>query len=290
MRISPDSPLAQSPYLIAVSVDAGSAAEGFIHIASPVTEEVLRAEFGSRIEASRRIEWDRSGNRIRGFLEERIGALLLASEQFSPDDDEAFPLLCEAVRTSPGMLTLGPEEKQFLGRLRAVRSAFPEEQWPDLSEQTLTLKPESWLRPWLGSIRSRRELENIHLLAALKTLLSREQLRLLEERTPAAVTVPSGSRIRIDYADGDTPVLAVKLQELFGLAETPRIGGGRIVLLLHLLSPARRPVQITRDLRGFWSNGYPQVKKDLKGRYPRHPWPEDPWNALPTKRTNPRNN
>jgi ATP-dependent helicase HrpB len=102
------------------------------------------------------------------------------------------------------------------------------------------------------------------------------------------MVVPSGSRVTIDYAAGSQPVLAVKLQELFGLADTPMIAGGRVKLLLHLLSPARRPVQITQDLKGFWNTGYPLVKKDLKGRYPRHPWPDDPWNAAPTRRAKPR--
>jgi ATP-dependent helicase HrpB len=100
--------------------------------------------------------------------------------------------------------------------------------------------------------------------------------------------VPSKSRISLDYSSGDQPILAVKLQELFGLADTPMIAGGRVKVLLHLLSPAGRPVQITQDLRGFWNTGYPLVKKDLKGRYPRHPWPDDPWNAVPTKRAKPR--
>jgi ATP-dependent helicase HrpB len=118
--------------------------------------------------------------------------------------------------------------------------------------------------------------------------LTWEQQRLLEGRAPVSLTVPSGSQVKIDYSSGELPVLAVKLQEMFGLADTPRIADGRVKVLLHLLSPARRPVQITQDLNGFWNTGYPEVKKDLKGRYPKHPWPDDPWNAVPTKRTKPR--
>ncbi|HAS53534.1 MAG TPA: ATP-dependent helicase HrpB, partial [Nitrospiraceae bacterium] len=136
--------------------------------------------------------------------------------------------------------------------------------------------------------RSANDLGGVKQLPALKARLSREQLRQVEDRTPLAILVPSGSRIAIDYTAGDLPVLAVKLQELFGLADTPLIAGGRIKILLHLLSPARRPVQVTQDLKGFWSRGYEQVKKELKGRYPKHPWPDDPWKAVPTKRTKPR--
>ena len=118
----------------------------------------------------------------------------------------------------------------------------------------------------------------------LRGQLSWKQQRRLDELAPVSIVVPSGSRITIDYTSGDVPVLAVKLQEMFGLADTPAIAGGRVKLLLHLLSPARRPVQITQDLKGFWNSGYQLVKKELKGRYPKHPWPEDPWNAVPTRK------
>ncbi len=107
----------------------------------------------------------------------------------------------------------------------------------------------------------------------------------MEARAPKAIVVPSGHSVSVDYASGDVPVLAVKLQEMFGLSDTPEVAGGRVKVLLHLLSPARRPVQITKDLKGFWNSGYEQVKKELKGRYPKHPWPDDPWNALPTRKT-----
>jgi ATP-dependent helicase HrpB len=108
------------------------------------------------------------------------------------------------------------------------------------------------------------------------------------ERAPESLPVPSGHRVALDYASGDVPVLAVKLQEMFGLADTPKIAGGRVKVLLHLLSPARKPVQVTQDLKGFWNSGYQQVKKELKGRYPKHPWPDDPWKAVPTRQAKPR--
>jgi ATP-dependent helicase HrpB len=118
--------------------------------------------------------------------------------------------------------------------------------------------------------------------------LSWEQLRFLDKRAPTHIVVPSGHRVALDYTSGDLPVLAVKLQEMFGLADTPTIAAGRVKVLLHLLSPARRPVQITQDLKGFWDGSYQQVKKEMKGRYPKHPWPDDPWNAVPTRRTKAR--
>ena len=124
--------------------------------------------------------------------------------------------------------------------------------------------------------------------SSLRARLSWERQRLLNERAPVALLVPSGHRVNLDYGSGDIPILAVKLQEMFGLADTPKIASGQVKVLLHLLSPARKPVQVTQDLNGFWNSGYQQVKKELKGRYPKHPWPDDPWKAVPTRQGKPR--
>jgi ATP-dependent helicase HrpB len=287
-RLSLDSHLGSSPYIIAITVDAGEKTEGFVHIAAPVTEELIRSECASRIETIRRVEWDRKENRITAAIEEQLETLLLSRRPFTPTDAEAAPILCEAIRTTPGILTFSKEARQLQARAGLLKRAFPEETWPDLSDEQLFSKPEEWLLPWLGGIRSAQGLSGLNILPALKAKLSWEQARLLDERAPLSIKVPSGHGVMLDYTSGDQPVLAVKLQEMFGLADTPMIAAGRVKVLLHLLSPARRPVQITQDLKGFWNTGYPLVKKDLKGRYPKHPWPEDPWNAVPTRRTKPR--
>jgi len=288
VRLSQDSHLVSNAYLIAVTVDAGEKAEGFIHVAAPVTEELVRSECSARIEIVRRVEWNEKEGRIIAAREERLGALLLSQLPFTPTNEEAAPLLCEAIRTTGGMLTFGNEARQMQARAGLMKRAFPEETWPDLSEEQLLSKPEEWLLPWLGGIRSAQGLAGLNVLPALKARLSREQARLLDERAPVAIVVPSGHHVTLDYASGNSPILAVKLQEMFGLADTPMIAGNRVKVLLHLLSPARRPVQITQDLRGFWNSAYQQVKKDLKGRYPKHPWPDDPWDAVPTGRTKKR--
>jgi ATP-dependent helicase HrpB len=166
-----------------------------------------------------------------------------------------------------------------------VKKAFPGEEWPDLDAKRLLATLPEWLGPYLYGVRSLRDLAAVDLLSALKALFSRDMLRLLEDRAPTHVPVPSGRRVEIDYLSGEEPVLAVKLQEMFGLSDTPSVAGGKVKLLLHLLSPAGRPVQVTRDLRNFWERGYPEVKRELKGRYPKHPWPDDPWNAVPTGKT-----
>jgi ATP-dependent helicase HrpB len=287
VRLSLDSHLSSSAFIIAVHADAGEKAEGFVHMAAPVTEALIRSECANRMETMRRVEWDRQEGRIVAAVEDRLGALLLSTRPFMPTDEETAPILCEVIRTTPGILTFSKEARQFQARVGLTRRTFTEENWPDLSNEQLFAKAEDWLLPWLNDIRSAHDLSRLNIIPALKAKLSWEQQRLLDERAPLGITVPSGSRVLLDYTSGDLPVLAVKLQEMFGLADTPMIEGGRVPILLHLLSPARRPVQITQDLKGFWNNAYQQVKKDLKGRYPKHPWPDDPWTAVPTRRTRP---
>jgi ATP-dependent helicase HrpB len=288
VRLSRESHLASEPYIIAVHADAGEGTEGFVHLAAPVTEALIRSDCADRIVRVRRLEWDRMEDRVVAAMEERLGSLVLARRPFVPTGGEVGPILCDAVRANASLLKFSREADQLRARAALISKAFPEESWPDLSEGRLAAHAEKWLPPFLAGVTSTRGLAGLDLLPALKAQLTHQQQRLLDERAPLAITVPSGSRITIDYTAGDLPVLAVKLQEMFGLADTPMIAGGRVKVLLHLLSPARRPVQVTQDLRNFWNNGYPEVKKDLKGRYPRHPWPDDPWNAVPTKRTKPR--
>jgi ATP-dependent helicase HrpB len=288
VRLSLDSHLGSSPYIIAVHADAGEKTEGFVHIAARVTDELIRSECANLIETNQRVEWDRKEGRIVAVVEARLGALLLTTRRLKPTDEEVEPILCEVIRTTPGILTFSKDARLFQGRAELVRRTFPEETWPDLSDEHLLSKPEEWLLPWIGGIRSAQGLSGLNILPALKAIHSWEQQRLLDERAPMSIIVPSGHSVTLDYSSNDLPILAVKLQEMFGLTDTPMIAAGRVKILLHLLSPARRPVQITQDLKGFWNNGYPQVKRDLKGRYPKHPWPDDPWNAVPTSRTKPR--
>ena len=231
------------------------------------------------------MEWGKQEGRIVSFLTERLGALTLSAKPFPAPDDEAIPILGAAIRSGAALLAFGREDRQFQGRVAILSRAFPGESWPDLSEEALLSTPEEWLAPWLAGIRTGEQLAGLALLPALKALLSREQRKRLDESAPTALAVPSGRSIPLDYAAGEMPVLAVKLQELFGLATTPTVAAGRVAVLIHLLSPAGRPVQITRDLKGFWKTGYPLVKKELQGRYPKHPWPENPWDAVPTHRT-----
>jgi ATP-dependent helicase HrpB len=189
-----------------------------------------------------------------------------------------------AVRASElALLPMNETVRQLQGRLQLVGSAFPGHGWPDYSDPVLCNTLEAWLAPHLQSVTSAKKLKNINIYDLLWQSLGYRSQRELDKLVPLLLAVPSGSRTRIDYS-GEIPVLAVKLQELFGLAAGPTVCDGRVSVLLHLLSPAGRPIQVTRDLRGFWDGAYQQVKKELKGRYPRHSWPDDPWSAVPTRR------
>lgn len=180
-------------------------------------------------------------------------------------------------------------------RVEWLRRALPDAGLPDVSDAALLDSLESWLAPALTGKRKLEALSAEDVSNAFTELLAWPQRKLLDEAAPDAITVPSGMTRKLDYDVGGrggeavaSPVLAVKLQELFGLAETPRVAHDRVPVMLHLLSPGGRPIQITQDLRGFWDRTYPEVKKELKGRYPKHPWPEDPWSATPTHRAKPR--
>jgi ATP-dependent helicase HrpB len=155
--------------------------------------------------------------------------------------------------------------------------------WPDVGDAALVTTLDTWLAPYLAGMNRLSHLERLQLDKALGALLDHRQRRTLDEQAPSHVTVPSGSQLRLDYAAGETPVLKVRLQEVFGLADTPRLAGGRVAVMLHLLSPAQRPVQMTQDLKGFWQRTWPEVKKEMKGRYPKHHWPEDPLQTPATR-------
>jgi len=288
VRLSAACSLGISDYIIALVLDAGEKGEGTVHVACPLTEAMIRTECGAQIKTFRQVVWDRGAQRISGAFEERIGSVVLTSRPFRPSDDEAIPLLCEAIAGDPHLLVYSAEAEQVRGRVALMRRCFPDESWPDLSASADAETVASWLAPFLAGVRSADQLKQLNLLPVLKERLTWNQKRLLEERMPTHIVVPSGSRIALDYTSGDVPVLAVKLQEMFGCADTPTVADGRVKVLLHLLSPARRPVQITQDLRTFWNSSYFEVRKDLRGRYPKHPWPDDPWNAVPTRRAKPR--
>ena len=175
--------------------------------------------------------------------------------------------------------------RQLQARVRFVR-ALPAEQaarWPDLDDAALLATAEDWLAPWLDGVTRRAHLARLPLHEALRQQLGHDRLRRLDELAPTHLTLPTGNRARVDYIDDLAPVSSMRMQEVFGLATTPRIGGGAVPVTFKLLSPAQRPLQVTRDLASFWRNAYVDVRKDMRGRYPRHYWPENPLEAEPTR-------
>ncbi|MBT1071726.1 ATP-dependent helicase HrpB [Pelotalea chapellei] len=274
-----------APLLIATSVDGGGQGEGIIHMAASLSEKVLRSEAAEHIYQRDGITWDEREGRVTAVREECFGALRLSCAFFVPQPETVLPIVVEAVRIS--CMTLLDRQDSFYqlqARVRLVGIAYPTDGWPDVSDAVLLDTLEEWLAPHLTGRRTAQQLAAVDSTTALFGLLDYRQRQSLEQLAPTHLVVPSGSHIRIDYSSGDLPVLAVKLQELFGLADSPTVAGGRVQVLLHLLSPAGRPLQVTKDLKGFWNGSYHQVKKEMKGRYPKHPWPDDPWSAPPTKK------
>lgn len=280
-------PLSADDWLVVADLD-GAVRESRIFLAAPVTLSQLEDAFADHIRLETIVGWDAREQTVLARRRRMLFALILKDERLACPPAEAMTAaMLEGVRA------MGLECLPWSNELRAWRTrvAFLRQregvEWPDLSDPALLATLEDWLAPFLDGVSRRAHLDRVDLSSALRNLLPWEMKTRLDAEAPTHVEVPSGSRIPIDY-DGDEPVLAVRLQEMFGLAETPRIAGGRVPLLLHLLSPARRPVQVTRDLASFWANAYKAVKADLKGQYPKHYWPDNPLEAEPTARAKPR--
>lgn len=283
-KLAGDDPLAGRPWLVAASLDSDRQ-EGRIFLAAAISLEELRTFHAGRISKLAEVEWDDRGCLVSRQVE-RFGKLELASRPggtLNPDQVRTR-LLAEINRRGLALLPWSPAARELQARLICLHRWQPAGAWPDFSETGLLTILEEWLGPWLTKINCLDQLARLDLPAILEARLDWQQRQKADQLAPSHLEVPSGSRIRLQYQPGEPPVLAVRLQELFGLADTPRICAGSIPVTLHLLSPAKRPVQITTDLRSFWNTTYKEVKKELQGRYPRHHWPDDPWVAPPTAR------
>ncbi|HKZ10700.1 MAG TPA: ATP-dependent helicase HrpB [Rhodanobacteraceae bacterium] len=269
--------------------------DSLILTAAPFDAALLERDYPQRFQREHVVRMN-ANDVVEAFEERRFDAIVLERHAVPAGVDDALPALLAGIRAR-GIAALPWSDAAI--RLRArigwLSLAIPEAGLPDVTDATLLDSLEAWLAPALAGKRKLDALSTDALSDAFASLLEWPQRKLLDDAAPDAITVPSGMTRRLDYAvathgDGEiaSPVLAVKLQELFGLAETPRIANGRVPVMLHLLSPAGRPIQVTQDLRGFWDRTYPEVKKELKGRYPKHPWPDDPWSATPTHRAKPR--
>jgi len=277
--------LSDADALVAAHVD-GRRRANRIFLAAPISEDEITDHFGDQIEPTTEVTWDSAARRVRARRREELGALVLKEGPIeNPDATEMAGAMIEGVREEGlGLLPWTDHARQLQHRIQFLRHHLGND-WPDVSDDGLLERLEDWLRPQVYGMKHADDLQQLNLPQILCDRLTWDQRDRLERWAPTHVTVPSGYDRPIDYSDPETPVLAVRLQELFGQTETPRIAGGEVPLTLHLLSPAQRPVQITQDLEGFWQDTYYDVRKDMRGRYPKHYWPEDPLTATPTHTT-----
>jgi ATP-dependent helicase HrpB len=282
------SSLARAPY-IAVAELTGTAAQGRILLAAPIAQEEIELRFADQIENSEEISFDRGAMALRARRKKSLHAITLseAPMALSPSAETAKVFAAGLIAAGLDKLPWSKSLKQWRDRVTFLRKAEGEN-WPDLSDEALAAASESWLVPALYDKISLKELSASDLSDAIMTLLPWDLRARLEREAPTHFEAPTGTMLAIDYEAEQGPTIAVRLQELFGLNTHPSIAKGAVPLVLELLSPAQRPVQVTRDLPGFWRGSYAAVRSDLRGRYPRHPWPEDPANAAPTRRVKPR--
>ena len=287
-RLLDESSLLGEPWLVVIDLRFDER-DSLILAAAPFDDGLLARDFPQAFRSQRNVRWNRDSRAVEVFEERRFASVVLERRSVPARAEDTVPALIAAVRElGLDVLPWSETAIELRQRVEFLRRHAPESGLPDFSDESLLARLETWLAPTLTDKRRLDTLRAEELSNSLSAQLDFPKRRLLDEQAPTTIKVPSGLDRRISYPIDASPVLAVKLQELFGLAESPRIANGRVPITLHLLSPAGRPIQVTQDLRGFWERTYPQVRKELKGRYPKHPWPEDPWTAVATHRAKPR--
>ncbi|MFH3098809.1 ATP-dependent helicase HrpB [Citrobacter freundii] len=283
-----DDALGRHEWLIAPLLLQGSASpDARILLALPLGIEALMQTCPELLQQSDTIEWDEAQGTLKALRRSRIGQLTVKVQPLAkPSEEELHQAMLNGIRDKGlSVLNWTPEAEQFRLRLQCAANWLPEYDWPAVDEDSLLKTLELWLLPHMSGVHSLRALKALNVGQALRGLLDWSMLQRLDSELPAHYTVPTGSRIAIRYHEDNPPVLAVRMQEMFGEANTPTIAQGRVPLVLELLSPAQRPLQVTSDLSAFWQGSYREVQKEMKGRYPKHVWPDDPANTAPTRRT-----
>ncbi|HCR3325576.1 TPA: ATP-dependent helicase HrpB [Citrobacter freundii] len=283
-----DDVLGRHEWLIAPLLLQGSASpDARILLALPLDIEALMQACPELLQQSDTIEWDETQGTLKALRRSRIGQLTVKVQPLAkPSEEELHQAMLNGIRDKGlSVLNWTPEAEQFRLRLQCAANWLPEYDWPAVDEDSLLKTLERWLLPHMSGVHSLRALKALNVGQALRGLLDWSMLQRLDSELPAHYTVPTGSRIAIRYHEDNPPVLAVRMQEMFGEANTPTIAQGRVPLVLELLSPAQRPLQVTSDLSAFWQGSYREVQKEMKGRYPKHVWPDDPANTAPTRRT-----
>jgi ATP-dependent helicase HrpB len=282
------SALAREPFLTVAEL-TGAAAASRIVLAAPITLAEIEARFAGKIEDRDTVTFDPGSASLRARRTRRLGALVLAEQikQVTPNSDTAIILARGIVGLGIERLNWSKQAAQLRTRVQFLRKAEGGE-WPDLSNEGLAGNVEQWLAPQLMDKTGRGDLSAEQLFDAMTAPVPWDLRRRLDAEAPTHFTAPTGSSVPIDYEAEQGPTISIRVQEMFGLAKHPSIAGGRVPLVIELLSPGHKPVQITRDLPGFWRGSYADVRTELRGRYPRHPWPDDPASAPATRRAKPR--
>jgi ATP-dependent helicase HrpB len=282
------SPLSREPFL-AVAELAGSATQGRILSAAPITLAEIETHFTDRITAREEVAFDAASRSLRGRSSRRLGAIVLGERAVPvlPDENNARLLAESIANLGIDRLPWTETLKQWRDRVMFLRHSEGVE-WPDLCDAALAAGATEWLAPALAGKTALTKFTAHEFAAALGALLPWPLRRRLDAEAPIYFEAPTGTHVPIDYASEGGPKIAIRVQELFGLDRHPAIAGGKVPLAIELLSPAQRPVQTTRDLPGFWRGSYAAVRAEMRGRYPKHPWPEDPVAAAPTRRAKPR--
>lgn len=284
-RLPQHDALAQAEWLAVAHWDPGVPRR--IRLAASLSEAEVQRDLQPRIVAHNEVRWDAQSETVVAERQRRLGAIVLERKPLREGAGEMVrAAMLEGVRSlGIGALPWSEDARQWQARVSSLRAWRPQDGWPDVSDPALESTLDEWLPSYLDGVTRRDHLAKLDLVSILNALLDYARQQQLARLAPTRLEVPSGSHVAIEYLpDGAPPVLAVKLQELFGLTQTPTVNEGRNRVSLHLLSPGRRPIQVTQDLAGFWARTYAEVKKELKGRYPRHPWPDDPLTAPPTAR------
>jgi ATP-dependent helicase HrpB len=280
-------PLAAAEFLAVAELGGGNMAEASIFLAAPLSREQMTAVLGESIRRSEIVAWNARDEAVQAVSQTKLGALVLEQKPLRNPAGEAMrAAMIEGIR-GMGLASL-PWTKSLAtwrARVNFLRGVFGAEEWPDVTDSALTARLEEWLGPNLDGVSRRAHLATLDLYSVVTSLLPWAKAKTLDDLAPTYVEAPTGTRVPIDYEGEGGPSMAVRLQEVFGWVETPRIAGGRVSIVMHLLSPAQRPLAVTRDLENFWRNVYPQVRGEMRGRYPKHVWPDDPLTAAPTSRT-----
>ena len=270
---------------LAVATTDGASGDQKIFLAAPLSLREIEETFAEQIETHDGVLWDSRAKAVSASRSRRLGALVLEEKPTPKADPELIAQAMTLGVRDMGLASLpwSGGAKALRARVMFLRRKFLDDGWPDLSDEYLLSSLETWLTPYLAGISRRAHLDRLDMHQIVMAMIPHDLARKMERLAPVRIEVPSGADVRIDYETGGDPVLRVRLQEMFGLAKTPAIADGRAQLRIELLSPAGRPLAVTQSLETFWSNGYPSVRSDMRGRYPKHSWPEDPLNAAPVK-------